>query len=219
MIFENYQRLRNSIPEYVDLVVAAKQRLVKEIEEVINAGAQIIGENYLQETQELYNALGKKAKALKWHMIGHLQRNKVKQAVEIFDMIQTVDSLRIAQEINKRCSEIKKLMPVLVEINSAREAQKTGLIPEEALDFIKEISTLPFLKIMGIMTMGPRFGNPEKARSYFIKTKRVFEELNSLSLPNVVPRILSMGMTNTFRVAIEEGSNMVRIGQAIFQAG
>jgi pyridoxal phosphate enzyme (YggS family) len=213
---ENYKRLRESIPKHVDLVVAAKTRTPEEIEGVIAAGATIIGENYVQEARSVYNQLGDKAKQVRWHIIGHLQRNKVKNAVEIFDMIETVDSVSLAEEIDKRCKQIGKIMPVLVEINSGKEAQKTGIMPEDALGFTKEICSLSNIKIMGVMTMGPRFGNPEDSRPYFVETRKIFEKIKTLGLPNVELRYLSMGMTNSYRIAIEEGSNMVRIGTAIF---
>lgn len=215
-ISENYRRLRESIPQHVDLVVAAKMRIPEEIEEVISAGATNIGENYVQEAQNIYCQLGDKAKQVHWHMIGHLQRNKVKNAVNIFSMIETVDSVGLAREIDKRCKQIGAIKSVLVEINSGREPQKTGVMPEMAVDFIHEISSLSHIRIMGIMTMGPRFGNPEDSRPYFRTTRRIFENIKKLCLPNVEMRYLSMGMSNSFKIAIEEGSNMVRIGTAIF---
>ena len=215
-ISENYRRLRESIPKHVDLIVAAKTRIAEEIEEIIDAGAINIGENYVQEARTVYSKLGDKAQQAHWHMIGHLQRNKVKNAVDIFSMIETIDSVRLAKEIDKRCKQIGKIMPVLVEINSGEEPQKTGVMPEQVVDFIQEISSLSQIKIMGVMTMGPRFGNPEDSRPYFRVTRKVFEEIKKLCLPNVEMQYLSMGMTNSFRIAIEEGSNMVRIGTALF---
>lgn len=215
-ISENYRRLRESIPKHVDLIVAAKMRNPEEIEEVIDAGALKIGENYVQEARSVYNQLGDKAQQVHWHMIGHLQRNKVKNAVNLFSMIETVDSVRLAEEIDKRCKQIGKIMPVLVEINSGGEPQKTGVMPEMFVDFIYEVSSLSHIKIMGIMTMGPRFGNPEDSRPYFQATRRIFKEVKAMCLPSVEMKHLSMGMTNSFRIAIEEGSNMVRIGTAIF---
>jgi len=215
-ISENYRCLRESIPQHVDLVVAAKTRTPEEIEKLIDAGAIFIGENYVQEAQNVHRQLGEKAQQISWHMIGHLQRNKVQNAVEIFHMIETLDSVRLAREINKRCEAIGKEMPVLVEVNSGREPQKTGVMPEKVVDFIKDISSLPRIKITGIMTMGPRFGDPENSRPYFQVTRRIFDKIKALHLPNVEMRHLSMGMTNSFRIAIEEGSNMVRIGTAVF---
>ncbi len=131
-------------------------------------------------------------------------------------MIETVDSLRLAEEIDRRCSKIEKVMPVLIEINSGREPQKAGVLPENAERLILEVSALEHVHVRGLMTMGPRFGDPELARPYFQETKRLFDQLARMSLKNVEMRILSMGMSNTYSIAIEEGANMVRIGTKIF---
>jgi hypothetical protein len=212
-IGENVKTLLEELPDGVELVGAAKGRTAREIEEAIDAGVKIIGENYLQETLEVY---GDVDRDVEWHFIGHLQRNKVKKVVRLFDVIESMDSLRLAKEINKRCRRIGKVMPVLVEVNSGREKQKFGVLPEDVEEFLKEVSPLPNIKVLGLMTMGPRFGNPEASRPYFQETRRVFERLKQLDLPNVEMRVLSMGMTNSYRVAIEEGANMVRIGTKIF---
>jgi pyridoxal phosphate enzyme (YggS family) len=215
-IQDNYRRLRASIPQHVNVVVAAKTRTPAEIREVIDAGASVMGENYVQEAQQVYRELGETAKIVKWHMIGHLQRNKVKDVTEMFNMIETVDSVRLAREIDKRCSGIGKTMQVLLEINSGKESQKAGMMPEDTLGLAEEISALPNIRIVGLMTMGPFTGNPEDARPYFVETRRLFDEIKGLSLPGVEMKYLSMGMTNSYKVAIEEGSNMVRLGTAIF---
>ena len=131
-------------------------------------------------------------------------------------MIETVDSVEIAREINKRCAQIDKVMPVLIEVNSGREKQKSGVIPEDVEQLVREISALPNIKVMGLMTMGPRFGNPEDSRPYFVETRKIFEKIKKLSLPNVEMRYLSMGMTNSYKIAIEEGANVVRLGSKIF---
>jgi len=211
MIAENVQRILKELPEGVTLVAAAKTRTPQEVLEAIQAGVEIIGENYTQEAEAAYAVVGKKAR---WHMIGHLQRNKVKKAVELFDMIETIDSAKLAAELEKRCARIGKVMPILIEINSGREPQKSGVLPEEAEDLIGEIAQFAHLQIEGLMTMGPRFGDPEEARPYFQETKRLFDEFKSL--PKVEMRWLSMGMSNSYRVAIEEGANVVRIGTEIF---
>jgi len=148
--------------------------------------------------------------------LGHLQKNKVKRAVKIFDMIETVDSYNLAKEISERCSQISKMMPVLIEVNSGKEKQKFGVFPEDVLNLIKEISDFSNIKIIGLMTMGPRFGNPEDSRPYFIETRKIFEKIKGLNLPNIEMRYLSMGMTNSYQIAIEEKANMVRIGTLIF---
>lgn len=215
-IKENVKRILEELPDGVELVGAAKGRTAREIVEAIDAGVKIIGENYLQETLRVY---GDVDRDVKWHFIGHLQKNKVKKAVRLFDMIESLDSLGLAEEIDKRCRQIDKVMPVLVEVNSGREEQKFGVLPEEVEEFVKKASTLPSIKITGLMTMGPRFGDPENSRPYFQLTREIFERLRRLNLPNVEMRYLSMGMTNSYRIALEEGANMVRIGTKIFGEG
>jgi pyridoxal phosphate enzyme (YggS family) len=212
-IRENTQKLLKELPEGVELVAAAKTRTADEVLAAVEAGIKVIGQNYLQEAEAIYPAVGNKAR---WHFIGHLQRNKVKKAVNLFDMIETVDSVGLAEEIDKRCALANKVMPVLVEINSGKEPQKAGVLPEKAEELIKAIARLANIKVMGLMTMGPRFGNPEDSRPYFITTKKIFERIKALKIPNVEMKYLSMGMTNSYPVALEEGANLVRIGTRIF---
>jgi len=212
-IKRNVARILEELPDGVELVAAAKTREPEEIVEAIEAGIKIIGENYVQEAERASEVVGNK---VRWHFIGHLQRNKVKKAVTLFDMIETVDSVEMAGEIDKRCAQIGKVMPVLIEINSGHEEQKSGVLPENAAQLVKELSVFPNIRIMGLMTMGPRFGNPEDSRPYFVETKKIFDRLKELNLPEIEMRYLSMGMTNSYKVAIEEGANMVRIGTRIF---
>ena len=213
MIEENVRRLLEGLPAGVTLVAAAKTRTPAMILEAVEAGIAFIGENYVQEAAAAFAVIGNRAK---WHMIGHLQRNKVKRAVKIFDMIETVDSLRLATEIDKRCAQIGRTMSVLIEINSGREPQKAGVLPEQAEGIVRELASLDHLRVKGLMTMGPRFGDPEEARPYFKETKRLFDALKDLRLPNAEMTTLSMGMSNSYRVAIEEGATMIRIGTEIF---
>ena len=212
-IKQNINQILNELPDGVQLVAAAKTREPREILEAIEAGIRIIGENYVQEAERAYEVIASKAE---WHFIGRLQKNKVKKAVEIFDMIETVDSVEIAREIEKRCAQAGKAMPVLIEINSGREKQKAGVLPEYAEQLAKEISVLPNIRAMGLMTMGPRFGNPEDSRPCFVETRKIFDRIKKLNLPNVEMKYLSMGMTNSYKIALEEGANMVRIGSKIF---
>lgn len=215
-IKENVKSLLDELPDGVLLVAATKSRSPEEILKAVDAGLQVIGENYAQDAEKKADVIGDR---VKYHFIGHLQRNKVKKIVEFIDMIETVDSLRIAEEIDKRCALLNKVMPILVEINSGREAQKAGVFPEDAEELIKKISYFPNIKVMGLMTMGPMFGNPEDARPFFVETKKVFERIKkSLHIPNIEMKYLSMGMSNSYRVAIEEGTNIVRIGTRIFGA-
>jgi pyridoxal phosphate enzyme (YggS family) len=220
-----YKRIREEIPDHVTIVLAAKNRRAEEIEEAIDAGATDIGENYVQEAGQVYSALRKKATKVKWHMIGSLQTNKINKALRIFDAIQTVESLPKAIAINRRAERAKKQrVPIYIEINIGSEDSKAGIKPEEHEPFdeymenlVRDISKLEHIRLEGIMTMGRRFGNPEDVRPYFRRTKKIFEKIKTLSLPNVDMKYLSMGMTNSYWVAIEEGSNMVRIGTAIFR--
>jgi len=217
-ITENYQRVRREIPENVSIVLACKRRTPEEIEEAIDAGATEIGENYVQEAQQIHEALGEKAKRVRWHMIGHLQKNKINKALGIFDVIQTVDSLQTAIALNKRAEKISKIIPVYIEINIGSEITKVGIKPEYEVieNLAKEISKLAHLSLEGLMTMGPHFGDPEDTRPYFKKTKDIFERIKALDLPKVKMKTLSMGMSNSYKVAIEEGSNMVRLGTVVF---
>jgi len=196
MIKDNVRSILSELPDSVELVVAAKTRAPDEIMEAVESGVKIIGENYVQEAERAYARVGNKAE---WHFIGHLQRNKVKKT-----------------EIDKRCSQIGKVMPVLIEINSGKEEQKSGVLPEDAEQLIREIAGLQHIKVMGLMTMGPRFGNPEDSRHYFVETGGIFDRIRKLGLPDVEMRYLSMGMTNSYKIALEEGANIVRIGTKIF---
>ena len=213
MIKENVEKILKELPEGVELVVAGKTRTVEQIMKAVQGGVKIIGENYVQEAEKKYEVIGDK---IKWHFIGHLQKNKVKKAVRIFDLIETVDSLGVAQEIDLRWKQIGKIMPVLVEINSGKEEQKSGVLPENVETLVRGLSGFQNMRILGLMTMGPRFGEPEDSRPYFVITKKIFEKVKSLNLPGVEMRYLSMGMTNSYKVALEEGSNMVRLGTKIF---
>ncbi len=212
-IEQNVRQILDELPGGVQLVAAAKTRDPREILDAVNAGTRIIGENYVQEAERAYQEIGGKAA---WHFIGHLQKNKVKRAVAIFDLIETVDSKEIAGEIDKRSGEAGKTMPVLIEINSGREAGKAGVFPEDAEPLIKDISKLKNIRVAGLMTMGPAASNPEDTRKYFRETKRLFDGIKALNMPNVEMKYLSMGMTDSYRVAIEEGANIIRIGSGIF---
>ncbi len=213
MIEENVKKILAELPQGVQLEAAAKARTPDDIKRVIDAGVEIIGQNYIQEAERTFSAVGSIAK---WHFIGHLQRNKVNKAVPIFDMIETVDSVRLAREIDKRAFKQGKVMSVLIEINSGKEEQKFGVMPDKAEGLIREISGFKGIKIQGLMTMGPFSGDPEDARPYFIITRKLFEQIKALKLPGVEMRFLSMGMTNSYQVALEEGANIVRIGTKIF---
>jgi pyridoxal phosphate enzyme (YggS family) len=212
-IAESVENILKTIPPHVLLLAAAKTRSLEEVEAVLSGGVTHIGYNYVQEALPIIQAIGSRAT---WHMIGHLQRNKTKTAIQYFDMIETVDSWRLAQTLNRYCEIKQKTMPVLVEINSGSEANKTGVLPDEVDRLVEQMSTLKYLRLEGLMTMGPRFGDPEDSRSYYRATREVFERLSARDLPNVNMRYLSMGMSNSYRIAIEEGANIIRIGSQLF---
>lgn len=212
-ITENAQRIVDALPEDVELVAAAKSRTVAEVMAAIEGGVQRIGHNYVQEAEAMIPYL---EADVEWHLIGHLQRNKAKKAVDLFDVVETLDSHRLAAALERRCAAQSRSMPCLVEVNSGKESSKTGVLPGEVRDFVEGVAELEHLEIVGLMTMGPRFGDPNEARSYFKATRRAFDELSSLELPGVSMRYLSMGMSLTWHVAIDEGANVVRIGTELF---
>lgn len=213
MIVDNVKRLRREIPDYVTIVAASKTRTASEILELLDSGLRDVGENYVQEAQEKFEVIGSKAR---WHCIGHLQRNKVKKAVEIFDLIQTVDSLKLAEEIDKRCAFINRRMPIMIEVNSGREEKKAGVFPENVFELIESISSLENISVVGLMTMGPLTDDQEEIRPYLRLTRELFEEISMQKIERVQMRYLSMGMSGSYKIAIEEGSNMVRLGTIIF---
>ena len=217
-ITEEYQRIRKEVPGHVTIVLAAKTRTREEVEEAIAAGATDIGENYVQEGESMHAELGELAKTVTWHMIGDLQTNKINKTLPVFDMIQTVDSLKKAEAVSLRALRIDKIMPVLIEINIGSERTKSGIAPEldlvEAL--VRDAAALSGITICGLMTMGPRFGDPEKSRAYFRKTREIFDTIRAQNLENVSMEHLSMGMSNSYKVAIEEGATMIRLGTCVF---
>lgn len=205
-------------PEDIKLIVVTKTVPAEKIEEAIQAGITDIGENKVQEAQakaEVFSGVTR-------HMIGHLQRNKVRQALGIFDIIQSVDSERLAKAIEdqapRQSSGQAKVVPILIEVKTSDEAAKYGVPADATIEFVKKIAGLKHLKIQGLMTMAPWFDDPEKARPYFKTLRELRDKIVELKIPNVEMKYLSMGMTDDFGVAIQEGSNMVRIGRAIFGA-
>jgi len=212
-ITETVERILRTIPPGVLLLAAAKTRSLEEVEAVIRAGVTHIGYNYVQEAIPIIQAIGSRAA---WHMIGHLQGNKAKLVAQHFDKIETIDSWRLAQALDRHCADMKKTMPVLVEINSGHEVNKTGVIPEDVDNLIQRMSELEHIHVEGLMTMGPRFGDPEDSRPYFKTTREAFERLAAKNWPNITMQYLSMGMSNSYCIAIEEGANIIRIGTILF---
>jgi len=213
MIRENAEYILKGLPANVTLVAATKQRSISQIEEAIVAGIKIIGENYIQEAEQKRNTIGNK---VKWHLIGHLQSNKVKRAVTIFDMIESLDSLSLAAKLNKECEKMNKVMPVLIEVNIARETRKHGVLPEDVDKLVNALLEFENIRLSGLMTMGPFLENPQDLRPYFRKAKDIFERIKSLHKDNLDWHYLSMGMSDSYKIGIEEGANMIRVGTAIF---
>lgn len=200
----------NRRPDEILLIAVSKTVEVARIEQAIAAGVQHFGENYYQEAREKIPQIHA---PVQWHFIGHLQKNKVRGVVPLFEWIHTVDELELAREIDRRAQLIGKRQRVLIEVNISREPQKYGVLPEEALSLAEQVALLPNVQLEGLMGMAPIVEHPEEARPYFVQLRRLFEQL-----PAPYRVHLSMGMSQDFEVAIEEGATMVRVGTAIFGA-
>ncbi len=234
MIAANIERVREQIvkachrvnrdPSEVTIVAVTKERSVYQIDEVIASGLSDIGENKIQEAQIKFWELcgeGRERSHFRWHMIGHLQTNKVKDAVQIFDLIHSVDSLKLAKTIDNQAAKYGKIQEVLIEVNTSGETEKFGCAPEAVEGLVKEVATFKNIKLNGLMTMAPEVANPEDARPYFRMLRELRDTIYGLPVtlpakgrPDLSP-VLSMGMSNDFEVAVEEGATMVRIGRAI----
>jgi PLP dependent protein len=204
----------NRDPQEIKLVAVTKTATLEQIKEAINEGVKIIGENKVQEATEKYQVL---TTEVKWHLIGHLQTNKVKYAVEIFDLIHSVDSIKLAKEIDNRSVQFKKIIDVLIEVNISGEETKYGYNPEKVEAFLKEISEFSGIRVRGLMTIAPISKNKEEVRPYFRRLRELSERIRDKNIKNIKMDYLSMGMTDDFEIAIEEGANMVRIGRGIFR--
>lgn len=200
-------------PDEITLVAVTKTVGPERIQEAVDAGVTVLGENRVQEAEAKIGAVRGDAA---WHMIGHLQRNKARKAVELFDVIQSVDSLRLAEEVDRRGGVSGRKVDIMVEVNTSAEATKYGTPPEAAVDLVGKISDLPNLSVKGLMTIGTFTDDENTVRKCFRTLRGLAEELGRVGIPGGEIRYLSMGMTSDFEPAIEEGSNMVRIGTAIF---
>jgi hypothetical protein len=206
------------VPAHVTIVLACKKRHPDEVRAVIEAGATDLGQNYVQEAESIIEALGDQAAAVRWHMIGPLQKNKINKALRLFDVVQTVSSPKQAREIQKRAAVMGKLLSVCIEVNIGAESAKSGVTPErdDVVALAREIAPMENLRLEGLMTMGPFFEDPEAIRPYFRKTREIFDHIRSLGEPGTDLSVLSMGMSDSYEVAIEEGSTMVRLGTIVF---
>lgn len=211
-IFKAAQK-RNIIQEDIILVCVTKQIPLDLIKKAIDAGVTVIGENRVEEAKSKKEKL---PEDIKIHMIGHLQTRKVRDAVKIFDLIHSVDSLRLVERIQKCAYSIEKIQEILLEVNVSEEESKYGFTPEDLMINIRKISKLVNVKIMGLMTMAPFYDDPELTRPIFSGLKKLKNDIISEGITNVEMKYLSMGMSNDYMVAIEEGSNMVRVGTAVF---
>ncbi|MDZ7370662.1 MAG: YggS family pyridoxal phosphate-dependent enzyme [candidate division KSB1 bacterium] len=212
-LVEHIRTVLATIPPHVAVEAAAKTRTADEVQAAVEAGVRIIGYNYVQEAQQIKPQV---VGPVQWHLIGHLQKNKVNKAVELFDLIETVDSFELAAALDRRCAAVGKRMPVLIEVNSGREPNKSGALPEEVVGLVRRTAELPNLEVRGLMTMGPLLEDPEAMRPYFRLTREIFLEIKALQIPRVKMEILSMGMSDSYRVAIEEGATLVRLGTLLF---
>jgi PLP dependent protein len=211
-IKENLKAIRKTIPEGVLLVAVTKTRTVEEINEAIQLGVTDIGENRVQEILEKYD----RVLPVRWHLIGHLQTNKVKQIIDKVYLIHSVDSFHLAEEINKRAASAGIMMRILIQVNAAEEESKFGIPSNETEALIRDIlEKCPQLIVQGLMFIAP-FDDPQNVREYFSDVKTQFDQLKKIEHDRLDFQVLSMGMSNDYEVAIEEGANLVRVGSAIF---
>ena len=199
--------------EDVLLLAVSKTKPVEVIQEAVACGLTSLGENKVQEIMEKYEPMGD---GVHWHLIGHLQTNKVKYIIDKVDMIHSVESLRLSEEINKRAAAKSLVMDVLVEVNMAEEESKFGIQPERVEEFLRQIAPLPHIRVRGLMTVAPFVENPEENRVYFRKMRELLVDMNQKKIDNINMDVLSMGMTGDYEVAIEEGATIVRVGTGIF---
>lgn len=198
--------------EEITLVAVSKTQPVEMLLDAKYCGIKIFGENKAQELVEKYD----KVSDVKWHFIGHLQKNKVKYIIDKVELIHSLDNMELAEEINKRAEKIGRRIPVLVQVNIGREDTKSGVFEEETADFIRKISKFENIYVNGLMTIPPKVDNKEEARTYFKKVKNLYDEIIKMEIPNIDFKYLSMGMTGDYEIAVEEGANIVRVGTGIF---
>ena len=223
MLADNYRQVLNNIqdacqavgrdPKEVTLVAVSKTKPVEMLQQVYDAGARVFGENKVQEIMDKYDHL---PGDIRWQMIGHLQRNKVKYIVDKVDMIHSVDSYRLAQTIETEAAKKNVTVSVLLEVNVAEEESKFGLKMDEVLPLVQQISELPHVQVKGLMTIAPFVSNPEDNREIFRKLKKLSVDIEAKNINNTTMSVLSMGMTGDYIVAVQEGATMVRVGTGIF---
>lgn len=201
--------------EEVTLIAVSKTKPVSVLKEAYDLGVRVFGENKVQELADKYEEL---PKDIRWHMIGHLQRNKVKYIIDKVELIHSVDSLRLAETIEKEAAKHNITANILIEVNVAKEESKFGLMPEELDEFISEVAKFPHIQVQGLMTIAPFVDDPEENRGIFQRLRKLSVDIAAKNVDNITMCILSMGMTNDYTVAVEEGAAMVRVGTGIFGA-
>lgn len=199
----------------VTLIAVSKTKPVRMLQEAYDLGVRVFGENKVQEMTEKYEVL---PRDIHWHLIGHLQRNKVKYIIDKAELIHSVDSLRLAETIEKEAAKHQMTANILIEVNVAKEESKFGLMPEELDSFVDKISVFPHIRVKGLMTIAPFVSNPEENRPIFACLRKLSVDIARKNIDNITMSILSMGMTNDYQIAIEEGATMVRVGTGIFGA-
>lgn len=207
---ERSARASGRDPREIKLVAVSKTVEPARIREAIEAGASILGENYVQEAQKKIEVMGR---PIAWHFIGHLQSNKAKVGVQLFDVIHSLDSVHLAEELNRRAVQADRVLQVLIEVNLAREVSKFGTDEDKLFALARKVKELDHLSLEGLMTMPPFFETPEESRPYFVELRKWKERMEREGIPI---KELSMGMSNDFEIAIEEGATYVRVGTAIF---
>ncbi|MBW2411789.1 MAG: YggS family pyridoxal phosphate-dependent enzyme, partial [Deltaproteobacteria bacterium] len=201
-------------PESVRLIAVSKTISANIVEQAIKAGVTTLGENYVQEARDKISTLSEYS--ISWHFIGHLQSNKAKYAVKLFDLIHSVDSVKLAREINKQAYKIDKVQQILIQVNISQEKSKSGISVDETINLINEVRQFENLAVQGLMTMPPFFNQPDRVRPFFAALRDLRNQAKGKAMPGVSLDELSMGMTGDFEVAIAEGATMVRVGTAIF---
>lgn len=208
------QRILRDVPSHVTVVAAAKGARPEDLIEALEAGIRVVGQNHVSEARAMRSEISLPAE---WHFIGRLRPHAVRAStLGLFDVVQSVDSLELAERIDAVCARMNKHMPVLVEVNSGREPQKGGVLPEHVEALARGIARLQHIRVTGLMTMGPATATPDGYRPCFAETRQLFEHLRALGIPGVAMEHLSMGMSDSFEVAIQEGATMVRLGTILF---
>ena len=213
-VHQRVEEILREIPPHITVVAAAKGASAERVREAIDAGIQVIGQNYFSEARRVRAQLPQQ---VTWHFLGRLRSHDIRPTnLELFDVLQSVDSLRLAERVSSRCVASGRTMHLLLEVNSAREPQKGGLMPENVEGVLRSVALLPHVRVTGLMTIGPLTSSTEEYRQVFSEVRRLFEHVRTLDLPGARLETLSMGMSDSYRVAIDEGATMVRLGTRIF---